>query len=75
MNNSMIGMLWFDNSTRTSIEQKIIEAARYYGSKYGQAPNCCHISITVKDAPAHVTGIKVKPDPTVSPGYFWIGVD
>ena len=36
-----LGMLWFDNVTTDTLEQKVEKAAQSYQKKYGQRPNFC----------------------------------
>ena len=69
-----IAMLWFDNNCKTSFEDKVQQAAKYFADKYGPYPTRCHVSLTVKDAPAIVGNIVIEPSPYISPGYFWIGL-
>lgn len=38
-----IGMLWFDNDTKASLEVKIERAASYYRTKYGRTPTLCFV--------------------------------
>jgi hypothetical protein len=38
-----IGMLWFDNDPKSSLDLKIERAARYYQVKYGKSPTLCFV--------------------------------
>ncbi len=38
-----IGMLWFDNDPKVSLDAKIARAARYYNEKYGKSPTLCFV--------------------------------
>ena len=38
-----IGWLWFDNSTGTTLEQKVQRAAIRYAKKHGQQANVCYV--------------------------------
>ena len=38
-----VGMLWFDNDTKSELDQKIERAALYYRKKYGKVPNLCFV--------------------------------
>ena len=77
-----VGMLWFDNDTKTGLDNRVERAAQYYQRKYGQTPNMCfvHPSMLAASTPdigagmkAH--GVQVKPLSTVLPNHFWIGIN
>lgn len=71
-----IGMLWFDNDTKTDLVAKIQRAASYYRAKYGKTPNLCFVHPSmVKNPPAQGNGIEVRTARTVLPNHFWIGVN
>ena len=38
-----VGMLWFDNDSKTDLNGKIERAAVYYRSKYGRVPTLCFV--------------------------------
>lgn len=38
-----IGMLWFDNDSKASLDAKIERAVSYYRAKYGRAPTLCFV--------------------------------
>lgn len=38
-----VGMLWFDNDTKTDLDGKIERAAVYYRTKYGRVPTLCFV--------------------------------
>ena len=69
-----IGMLWFDNSSR-SLEEKVIAAARYYRTKYEVAADICYVN-SAQFNPAEglkVGYIEIVGAKTVLPNHFWIG--
>ena len=68
-----IGMLWFDQDPKKSMQAKIIEAADYYRKKYGQVPNTCFIP--VKETPLQVGVITARPWRSIMPGHLWIGCE
>ena len=50
-----VGMLWFDNNPKMTLENKVGRAAAYYQDKYGKTPTLCfvHPSMVVQaDIPA-----------------------
>jgi hypothetical protein len=78
-----IGMLWFDNDTKTELPVKIERAAHYYREKYGKKPNVCFVHPSmVKTEPADDTvktlmpgEIEVRTTKSVLPNHFWIGIN
>lgn len=70
-----VGMLWFDNDTKSEIKTKIKRAAVYYQKKYGQTPNLCYVHPSmVNEEPQNSDGIEVRTTRSVLPHHFWIGV-
>ncbi len=51
-----IGMLWFDNDSKSDIGVKIERAAHYYRSKYGKTPTLCFVHPSMLPAPAVKAG-------------------
>ena len=41
-----IGLMWYDDDPRKTIEMKIEQAATRYREKYGHAPNACYVHPT-----------------------------
>ena len=82
-----VGMLWFDNDSKASLEGKVERAATYYRKKYGKAPTLCfvHPSMLPEGLPASenevqsrvitTDGIEVRSNRSVLPNHFWIGVN
>jgi hypothetical protein len=69
------GMLWYDDSPRRSLEDKIARASAYYQQKYGSRPNVCYIHPrTLPDTFAAEEAIKVVPAADVLPHHLWLGV-
>lgn len=71
-------MLWFDNSSKTTLEQKIAKAVEYYKKKYGRSPELClvHPSMVANDDLTSVDHlITVRPWRPVLPGHMWIGIE
>lgn len=70
-----VGMLWFDNDTKSEMKTKIKQAATYYQKKYGQQPNLCYVHPSmVNGDPLRADGIEVRTTKSVLPHHFWIGV-
>lgn len=71
-----IGMLWFDNDTKTDLAGKIQRAVNYYQQKYGQTPNLCfvHPSMVPPSSPVEA-GVELRTTRSVLPNHFWLGVN
>jgi hypothetical protein len=85
-----IGMLWFDNDPRATLEFKVQRAADYYRAKYGRRPNLCFVNpsmLQVDKAPAAspnheesaarfaAPGLEIRAHRSVMPNHFWLGVN
>jgi hypothetical protein len=71
-----IGMLWFDNDPKASLEEKVRGAAAYYREKYGKKPNTCFVSQKEKiQEGLEVDGIAVKTSWQITANHYWIGID
>ncbi len=71
-----IGMLWLDQDQGESLDVRIRRASAYYREKYGRAPDlCCVHPRGHKDGlPSRVDSMEIRPQMTVLPGHFWIGL-
>jgi hypothetical protein len=71
-----IGMLWFDNDTKSDLTTKIQRAVSYYHKKYGKAPNLCFIHPSMLGSnPWQGNGIELRTTRSVLPNHFWLGVN
>jgi hypothetical protein len=71
------GMLWFDNSSKTDLKTKVIQAATYYRDKYGAVPNRCFVHpsmLSAKQKDMKVGRVEIKADGTVLPHHLFMGV-
>lgn len=73
-----IGMLWYDNDPKATLETKIERAAAYYRNKYGKAPNICFVHPS-SVAPAEtdnlqISGVEIRPSDYMLVNHFWIGL-
>ena len=70
------GMLWYDGDKGQDLAQKVARAAAHYRLKYGVAPNLCFVNpALLPQGPRVAGGVQVRPDRTVQPNHFWLGVD
>ena len=63
-----VGMLWFDNDSKTDLNGKIERAAVYYRTKYGRVPTLCFVHpsmlpITQNDSQENKTGDEQATQP------------
>jgi len=84
-----IGMMWFNDNPKIPLATKVLEAAEYYQTKYGQKPDLCLVSpamyeqIQKKSVEGRsnelVEGkqgkIIIRALRSILPGHLWIGVD
>ena len=78
-----VGMLWFDNDTKSELATKVTRAADYYSNKYGKHPNLCFAHPSIIDSPPsskaekkviNLGDIEVRLTKSVLPNHLWIGV-
>ncbi len=82
-----VGMLWFDNDSKASLDVRVERAAAYYRNKYGKKPTLCFvhpsmlpdvIEMAINEVENKVfttDGIEVRSNRSVLPNHFWIGVN
>jgi len=75
-----IGLLWFDNDPHRALANKIEDAARRYGEKFGRPADTCYVnSMVLNGGLAAVTPpngtLRVVPAANVLPHHFWVGED
>jgi hypothetical protein len=70
------GMLWFDNDRERRFEEKVLQAAARYQSKYGSFPTVCYVHPSMLlGNPAQVAGMIIRTTNMVLPHHFWLGHD
>jgi len=72
------GMMWFDSDNKRSLEQKIVEAARYYTAKYKHKPELVLINpgeVKPGEPTPHLPGIDIENLNIVLPHHIWIGLN
>lgn len=74
-----IGMLWYQDSPKMTLAEKVNEAAAYYKSKYGVDPDTCFVnpeSLNLHEGKqAKVGMITLRPNKTIIKNHFWLGVE
>lgn len=71
-----IGMLWQDDDTRRSLNEKVARAVDYYQQKYGEQPTVCVIHPHMLPEGTRVAeGVRLLTAKTVQINHFWLGVE
>jgi len=71
-----VGLLWFDNDKKRTLEEKVLRAARHYTEKFGQVPTVCFLHPNaLNGGPDNVGGVYLRPAKNVLLHHFWIGLD
>ena len=80
-----VGLLWFDNDPKTSLEEKVGRAARRHLQKFGRPATLCLTNPRTLAGRANGSEpafqvklaegvIKVMPARHVLPNHFWLGI-
>ena len=70
-----IGMLWFDDDSKRTIQEKVSRAVAHYQTKYGAAPTVCFVNpAMLPGGPALAGGVQMRPATSVMLNHFWLGV-
>lgn len=71
-----LGWLWFDDDPKTSLEEKIGQAAARFGQKFGRPPRLCYVSQkALGDRSPAAGGVQVRAASNVLPGHFLFVLD
>ncbi len=74
-----IGLLWYDDDPKKTLERKIGEAAERYRQRFGAQPNVCHVhGEKTEDRRQATIGnrqVAVIPNQAIRPHYFWVGLE
>jgi hypothetical protein len=71
-----LGWLWFDDDPKTSLEEKIGQAAARFGQKFGRPPRVCYVSQKALGEPSPRQGpVQVRGASNVLPGHFLFVVE
>lgn len=67
-------MLWFDDESARTVEEKIERAAKHYAGKYGSQPTLCYVHPSMLNGDqVKANGIEIRTANTVLPHHFWLG--
>jgi hypothetical protein len=71
------GLLWFDDNTHRTLEDKVTRAAHHYQQKHGRWPNTCYVNPADHNGVSAVTigahSVKVLPAVNCLRSHYWIG--
>lgn len=74
-----IGMLWFDDDKKRTIDEKIDVAIEFYKNKYKQEPTVCYINDSDFSEKAGkrtlIMGLRIRHSKTIIRNHFWLGVE
>lgn len=68
-----IGMLWYDNDKKKTIEKKVQDAADYYAEKYGLVADVCFVHPSMIKENTQIGNIELQQNNHVTKNYFWVG--
>lgn len=64
-------LVWYDESAKKSVPEKIQEAIAAYVARFATAPNL--VLVNAADQ-AEVSGVLIRSERTVQPNNFWVGM-
>ncbi len=67
----MYYLVWYDESTKKSVAEKIQEAVAAYVARFATAPNLVLVNSADQ---ADVGGVLIRSERTVQPTTFWVGL-
>ena len=70
-----IGLLWYDDDKKTTLESKVSRAVEFYRSKYGVQPTECYIHPDMlHNGSPLIAGVRLRGSGAVIKNHFWLGV-
>jgi hypothetical protein len=70
-----VGMLWYDDDKKSTLEEKVSQAVNYYENKYGRAPTLCLVNPrTLNGGPKKVAKLELRSAHNVLLHHFWVGI-
>ena len=73
-----VGLLWYDNDAKRTLEDKIGQAAKRYREKYGRWPNTCYVHLDQRELADYRLEngrdpIQVLSAPNILLHHLWLG--
>ncbi len=71
-----LGLLWYDNDPKKTLDLKLAEAATRYKEKFGAEPSVCYVNPAQMDAPQAAHGkFKLVGAAAVLPNHIWLEIE
>lgn len=71
-----VGMLWFDNDQKRTLEEKLRRAVAHYQAKYGIYPTICYVHPAMLfGASVSAAEVDVRGSNMILPNHFWLGTE
>ena len=70
-----IGLLWWNDDPKATLDAKIQGAAAYYAKKYGNIPNVCYVNPAQQGTLEKAGEIAIRTHRSILPNHLWIGVE
>lgn len=67
-----LGLLWYDNDPKKTLERKVLEAAIRYREKFGSEPNVCYVNPTQLEGQIVPPTFRFVGMKTIRPNHFWL---
>ena len=73
------GLLWFDDDSHKTLEEKVQKAATHYGRKHNRPPNMCFVHPSALDGDGKqlvrkAGDVEIRTSCSVLPSHFWLGI-
>lgn len=71
-----LGWLWYDDDSKSSLEEKVSRAAMRYQARFGRPPRLCYVHRSTLDEPGLTYGrLQLRSAGYVLPHHFLFVVD
>jgi hypothetical protein len=71
-----VGWLWYDDDSKSSLEDKVLRAAVRYQARFGRPPRLCYVHRSTLDEPTLTCGrLQLRSAGYVLPHHFLFVVD
>ena len=70
-----IGMLWYDDDKKRTLEEKVQRAVDFYKNKYRVVPSQCYVHPSMIPSGSQVVaGVLLRGNKTIIKNHFWLGI-
>jgi hypothetical protein len=67
--------MWFDNSPKVPLSDKVDEAVQAYEAKYGRTPNVCYVNpADIPEGGCVPENVTIESEASVLPNHIYVGV-